>query len=69
MPPSAAILTVAAKFLKDNNITCVPSKDNAIGALEAKVKEREAKRAERRATQSDLKEATADMSFMTGLPN
>lgn len=34
LPPSAAILTVAAKFLKDNNITCEPSVDNELGELE-----------------------------------
>lgn len=29
----AAILAVAAKFLKDNDITCAADKDNALGAL------------------------------------
>ncbi len=30
---SAAELTVAAKFLKDNHIECVPTPDNALGKL------------------------------------
>ena len=35
--PSAAVLAVAAKFLKDNNITCTPATDNALGELEAQM--------------------------------
>jgi hypothetical protein len=69
IPPSAAILTVAAKFLKDNNITCVPSKDNAIGELERKMAARKEVRDARRASATDLAVATEDMSFLSGLPN
>ncbi len=32
--PSPAMLQAAAKFLKDNNVTCEPTKDNALGELE-----------------------------------
>ena len=49
IPPSAAVLTAAMKFLKDNNITCAPSKDNAVGELERAMQEREEKRAARKA--------------------
>jgi ABC-type Zn uptake system ZnuABC Zn-binding protein ZnuA len=37
--PSAAELAVIAKFLKDNNITAVPSTNNALGALVARLQE------------------------------
>ena len=37
---SASHLAVAAKFLKDNNITCTPATDNALGALEAEMAKR-----------------------------
>lgn len=37
---SAAHLAVAAKFLKDNNITCTPAADNALGELEKALAER-----------------------------
>lgn len=68
IPPSASVMTVAAKFLKDNNITSAPSKDNAIGALkeaqEARAKEREARRA-----RMQTPGAKADgLDFMDGLP-
>jgi hypothetical protein len=66
VPPSAAILQAAAKFLKDNNITCVPSKDNALGELEEKMRQRQARRS---ASKTDLAVAREDMGFMTGLPN
>jgi hypothetical protein len=32
LPPSAAIIAAATKFLKDNNITCAPSEDNAVAS-------------------------------------
>jgi hypothetical protein len=41
--PSAAVLAVAAKFLKDNNVTCTPSSDNAMGELEAAIARRKQK--------------------------
>lgn len=67
--PSAAILTVAAKFLKDNNITCTPSKENALGELEEKLKANRAQREARRVKQADLVGADESMTFMAGLPN
>lgn len=66
MLPSAAILQAATKFLKDNNITCAPAPDNALGALEQKMKDRKAATAARRA---DFIVASEDMSFTAGLPN
>lgn len=66
MPPSAATLTAAIQFLKNNNITCTPAKDNALGALEAKMAERKAKM---RAGRADLAVATEGAAFMAGLPN
>lgn len=48
MPVSAAHITAAIQFLKNNNITCAPSQDNALGELERKMKERQEKRAKRR---------------------
>lgn len=41
---TAADLAVARGLLKDNSITCAPSKDNGIGELERKLAERRAKR-------------------------
>lgn len=41
IPPSAAVITVAAKFLKDNNITCTPAEDNELGELARKMAERQ----------------------------
>lgn len=66
IPPSAAILQVAAKFLKDNNITCTPSEGNALGELRDKM---EARRQARELRKADLKGASEDMGFLTGLPN
>lgn len=48
MPVSGAVLTATIQFLKNNNITCAPSEDNAIGALEAKMKARQEQRANKR---------------------
>lgn len=63
IPPSAAIIAAATKFLKDNEITCTPAESNALGALEAQM----AKRRERRSlSASDLASATAASSFMVG---
>lgn len=44
IPPSAAIIAAATKFLKDNEITCTPAENNALGELEAKMAARRAKR-------------------------
>lgn len=68
MPPSAADIMAAAKFLKDNNITCAPSEDNKLGELEQKLKDRQARRASR-LTPQDLKDASDQTAFMQGLPN
>jgi hypothetical protein len=66
IPPSAAEIQAATKFLKDNNITCAPSKDNALGELEELMK---AKREKRTASRLDLADAAEQTSFMQGLPN
>lgn len=66
IPPSAAIIQAATKFLKDNNITCQPSKDNALGELEQIMLDRKNKRL---ASRDDLRAATEQTSFLTGLPN
>jgi hypothetical protein len=68
IPPSAADIQAAAKFLKDNNITCAPSEDNKLGELEEKLKEKQARRLGR-ITPGDLAEANAQANFLTGLPN
>ena len=39
-----ALLTVAIKFLKDNDITCQPSEENKIGGLKAELAERKKNR-------------------------
>lgn len=65
LPPSAAIIAAATKFLKDNSITCAPSEDNAVGALAAKLKEKNKQRVSRLA----MRDAQDDMGFLTGLPN
>ena len=46
----AADLAVAARFLKDNGITCTPAADNALGELE---KALAAKRSRARITDQD----------------
>lgn len=66
--PSAAILTASIQFLKNNNITCTPAKDNALGELEAKMAERQAKR-QRKASPVDLSQATEQAGWLSGLPN
>lgn len=65
LAPSAAIIAAATKFLKDNNITCAPAQDNALGELEKKMRARKAKRV----NNTDLANATEGMSFLAGLPN
>lgn len=57
IPPSAAIIAAATKFLKDNEITCQPSEDNALGELEQRMA---ARRTKRQASQADLAQAQAD---------
>lgn len=65
LAPSAAIIAVAAKFLKDNNITCVPSEDNKLGELEAKMKARQEKR-RNRANPTDLANAAEQATWLGG---
>lgn len=64
LAPSAAIIAAATKFLKDNEITCVVSDSNALGALEARMAERRAKRAS--ATKVDFDEAKEASTFRFG---
>ncbi len=66
LPPSAAVLTSAIQFLKNNNITCSPSKDNALGELEEKMAARRAKRVQ--AGSIDLEAAKKDAKFLAGMP-
>lgn len=41
--PSASVMTVVAKFLKDNEITCAPSEDNAVSDLMNKLADKQRK--------------------------
>lgn len=68
IPASAADIQAAAKFLKDNNITCVPAADNKLGELEERLKKKQERRLGR-ITAEDLSDATTQGNFMTGLPN
>lgn len=43
IPPSASVMTVVAKFLKDNEITCRPDEDNELGELQRLMEERQRK--------------------------
>lgn len=65
LPPSAAIIAAATKFLKDNNITCAPSDNNAVGGLVEKLKAKQKLKASR----LEMADAKHDMGFLTGLPN
>lgn len=67
MEPTAADLQAAAKFLKDNNITCAPSDDNRMGELEAALAERNKRRLNRRAQRQELNEAQHEAGFLRGL--
>lgn len=67
MPVSAAHITAAIQFLKNNNVTCVADKSNALGQLQEKMKAREEKRAaKRRPTSTDLIEAERDAGWLGG---
>jgi len=68
VPCSAADIQAAAKFLKDNNITCVVDNDNELGELEQKLKDKQARRASR-LTPQDIQAAEEQRDFMAGLPN
>lgn len=67
IPASAADIQAAAKFLKDNQITCAPAEDNAVGALEQKLRERQARRINNRPTAEDLDIAKSETTFLAGL--
>ena len=69
LPPSAAVITSAIQFLKNNNITCTPAKDNALGALREKIEQRENRRKQRMATPADLSLASDDADFLSSRPN
>lgn len=66
MEPSAAIITSAIQFLKNNNITCTPAQDNKLGELEEKLK---ARRAKLKPGASDFAAAKEQVGFLSGLPN
>ncbi|WP_221795923.1 hypothetical protein [Aquisediminimonas sediminicola] len=65
IPPSAAEIQAATKFLKDNNITCKPAEGNALGELEQIMKDRIRKTA----SKADLRDASQHMGFLQSLPN
>lgn len=65
LPPSAAIIAAATKFLKDNNITCAPSEDNSVGELVQKLRDKQRLKASR----LEMRDAKDDMGFLSGLPN
>lgn len=65
--PTAADIQAAAKFLKDNNITCAPSDDNKLGELRDALADRNKRRETRRATRQELSEASREASFIKGL--
>lgn len=67
MGPSAAIIQAATKFLKDNEITCVAAKDNALGELEAQMETRRQKRDKLRADRLDKITASEQRNFTDGL--
>lgn len=59
--PSPAMLQAAIKFLKDNEITCEPAKDNALGELEQIIAER---RKKMQPTPADLDDVKRDTGFL-----
>jgi len=67
MKPTAAVIQAAAKFLKDNNITCAPSDDNKMGELRDALDEKNKRREQRRASRAELNEATKEAGFLKGL--
>ena len=52
------------KFLKDNNITCAPDKDNAVGQMQEALAKRQAV-----VGKDELAMAMADIGHMRGAPN
>lgn len=67
MMPTAAVIQAAAKFLKDNNITCAPSEDNKMGELRDALDEKNKRREQRRASRAELAEASQEAGFLRGL--
>lgn len=65
LPPSPAMLQAAIKFLKDNDVTCAPSDDNATGELASQLKKRRAEGAMPR----ELADALDDLSHSAHRPN
>lgn len=68
LPCSAADIQAAAKFLKDNSITCAPSDDNHVGDLKKRLEEKAQRRASR-LTPQDLADATEQANFNLARPN
>lgn len=64
LPPSAAVLTASIQFLKNNAITCAPSKGNAMGELAEAAKRRAEKREARKMTKAEAVQAQKDMAFL-----
>ncbi len=67
LPPSAAMLAAAAKFLKDNSISCAPSEDNEMGELQRRLEEKNDRRTARKAERAELLEAGREAGFLRGL--
>jgi hypothetical protein len=67
MEPSAAVLTASIQFLKNNNITCAPGENNALGELEAKMRKRQEQRANKgQPNVIDFEAAREDANFLSG---
>lgn len=68
-PMTPAALQAINKFLKDNEITCAPDEDNAVGEIEDRLRLRnarkEARQAARKASQEELTEAGG--AFLGGI--
>jgi hypothetical protein len=64
--PSAAILTASIQFLKNNNVTCAPSDDNALGQLRDKMKARQERRLAKKADRADLNAAEEQAGWLGG---
>ena len=67
---TAAEMSVARGLLKDSNITCAPAADNALGALEAQLAAKNARRLARQtgsSTPIDFDKAVDNMDFLNGV--
>jgi hypothetical protein len=65
---TAADVNAAIKFLKDNNITCAPDKNNHLGELEEELQAAKDRGDELGANDADLQAALDAIPFM-GAPN